>query len=713
MSSTLSLPGFPSKVSERHDGATVLTNQDQTSYAVVGEARRVEAEAALVNYLSSKGAPVPSVEAVALHPTAHYVMSGLTGFSFSRRFNADIQASGDVQPATLADYQAQVLKFMHAQMAIFRLDHRSDPHVVLDAIHFDELFHKFPDRTEQLQRVRDRLVSAINSLPATLCHGDFGGANLFQDGSIDFEHPFWGPIGYDQISAVTNFLWYPAERGVAERQRPWSLGVEQIQDVIQACERALRDGLGATLEGHMQDLLLMRGCWYLGATRSTNQKLAQWRQDRLAQALDAYSASESLIPALIGTEPSRATKAAICTTFGSNFVYILGAGAATRDHRVPNIEELLPRGLFVCDIDRRKLGPFVDLAATRETLDATEVLPFKVGGRQAASHIAIVATPMKLEPLQRALEAGFRRIIMEKPVANSAGEAQKIRTLLGKYTDAKIFVLESYCTKALPLTYLCAGMPLDDDRCTWLAQAGKAELDQSLHGSFKAKIGPVRSIEAIVFEGGQWGIPDLENIPYLMSDPHSGGMLLGLFPHALHPLISNGLLDPETIRVVSAKMHTLQRAADGKFERAWQPISARGSLEAKAEVELEALSPEDGRPVAVKILVGKTWEPDSWDNWRTLVKGDKGMLDMCTRRGGRTKLFEAGSDKPSAEIFVRDDIYRLGLREARLFFDNRLGGDGRLKDALRVVEIIDRVKAVAWGEVRPASDEEIREALWA
>ncbi|MCB0337685.1 MAG: Gfo/Idh/MocA family oxidoreductase [Bdellovibrionales bacterium] len=368
-----------------------------------------------------------------------------------------------------------------------------------------------------------------------------------------------------------------------------------------------------------------------------------------------------------------------------------GAGNASREHYLNNSAELSSQASHILDIDAESLENLSVSHNIRATVaDVLEPLPLQIANNHSEEHLALIATPMKAGPLKRTLEAGFQSVIIDKPIANSKAEAIEVETLLEAYPNAKVCLLESYCVKSIPLFYLSGALEANDPRVSWIAQEGKERVDTTLHNSLRPTLGSITGMSISVLEGGAWGFPDLESIPYLLSNPETGGMLRCLFPHAMHPLLSSNIIDPNSVLIEDVELFSLHRSKSNPktFEHKWYP-TAGDELEAIALIRLSADLGE--RRIPISVTVGKHWGDHHEGNWRTHIIGTRGELDFCTMKGKDLVLRDFDNSKETV-LRLNDCPYKLSLREAKMYLAGEIPGDGNIENGLIVSKMISDLR---------------------
>ena len=159
-----------------------------------------------------------------------------------------------------------------------------------------------------------------------------------------------------------------------------------------------------------------------------------------------------------------------------------------------------------------------------------------------------VVTPTHYPVIAGLVKAGFRNLVVEKPLVSRAREVAELQELVVA-NALRIYAIDHYYQKFLPLEFVLGRMPWGDPRVASLAITGGHQ-PHELPGC----LGQVEGVTYTNIEAGDLGIPYLNDHPWVEQDPEIGGIIRDLGPHAFSPLVRNGLLgalpDPFDIQLL-------------------------------------------------------------------------------------------------------------------------------------------------------------------
>jgi 5-methylthioribose kinase len=84
------------------------------------------------------------------------------------------------------------------------------------------------------EKLIEKINQDISIVKSAWNHGDHNQYNIFDNGVIDLEDSFYGPIGYDTITSLTQNFWFPDSRKseIGELTRQHSFTKEQLQTYL-------------------------------------------------------------------------------------------------------------------------------------------------------------------------------------------------------------------------------------------------------------------------------------------------------------------------------------------------------------------------------------------------------------------------------------------------------------------------------------------------
>lgn len=344
-------------------------------------------------------------------------------------------------------------------------------------------------------------------------------------------------------------------------------------------------------------------------------------------------------------------------------VVVIGAGDCFNINLKNALSVLGPvEQRIVVDIDQKRLQVVRDGIPVQA--DASR-LPFSF----RRETIGIIATPNHLPAIKELVACGVRNLIIEKPMVNNSAELSELDQIIEANPDLKVYPLDYYQQKAIPLGVLTGKIIPGDPRYELVADS-QIRIDQ---------IGQISEIFIQLIEGGELGVPNLGRRPWLMDDPLTGGMLLDLGTHAFTPLFSLGLINPDELELISARRSVL--SADRKSLVPRQD----NQPEIFAEAELRA------GEIPVHLKVGKIPEEARFSS--ILITGENGHVLVGLKRDDHTTV-RRGYHRDLLKLRAGTDLYGEALKEAARFFRDEISIEDNMRAMRESILLIDRIKAI-------------------
>lgn len=357
-------------------------------------------------------------------------------------------------------------------------------------------------------------------------------------------------------------------------------------------------------------------------------------------------------------------------------ILVAGTGALYEEKLRDTFDRLNPPGLMLFDKDITRVRDLPE-KSLRFSADAGTP-PFQFTEQQNV--VAFIATTDHLSSITALFKGGLTRFIVEKPLASNSQQAHELTKFLHVHPDVKIFPLDFYEQKALPVAIISGAVTSNDPRWERVTTIDGQPVPPDMSGKLPELIGDIVGIEVVIIEGGTFGLPDIDKRRWLIDDPIRGGVLLDLTTHALLPLRS--LIELSQLRIETATRYKLSEDMLS-FVRA-----SPDDVEVYTEILLT--TERNGKHIAVKMSIGKTFHDGGL--WRLGVRGSKGELTMGLRTGQCLTI--QPNDKPAISLKLRrgSDPYALAFEEARWFFEGKIDGTQMLADMVAAILLIDQIK---------------------
>lgn len=363
-------------------------------------------------------------------------------------------------------------------------------------------------------------------------------------------------------------------------------------------------------------------------------------------------------------------------------VLAIGAGECFNRNLKGSLDFLgPPTKRIIVDIDRQGLNEVK--AALAIQADAAR-LPFRPDYLKKV--VAVVATPSHLPVVQELILRGVRMLIVEKPVVNNGNELTELEQILKDHPDIKLYPLDYYQQKSIPLDILTGKIKPSDSRFNLVVDEDNNPISENLVGSLHDHIGKITGIDIELVEGSELGVPDLDRRPWLENDPVAGGMLLDLGTHAFAPLFYSGLIRPENLVVVSAERKIL-----GSDRESFIPRTG-DKPEIFAEAILTAKN-KDGGDIKINFRVGKIPEEGRSSNF--IIHGEKGDITMGLKRRDFLRINPKVGQNLLIKLAEGTDLYGLALNDADQYFRGEIDSDDYYQAMRNSILLIDKIKALS------------------
>jgi predicted dehydrogenase len=347
-------------------------------------------------------------------------------------------------------------------------------------------------------------------------------------------------------------------------------------------------------------------------------------------------------------------------------IVVIGAGRAFFLHYLKPLADLPVRILGIVD------PAFSEESRAHEILRTAWVVPSVAEIPDEAKRpevIAIVLTPDHYPVIVELADAGFKRIMVEKPLVHRDDEVEKLQLLI-ESADLHLYATDSYILKLLPLLLVLGLISEDDPRRKFVQVSGEHTSD------LKSVLGKIEGVNVQIIEGGDFCLPDLATRPWLEVDPEIGGVLLDLGIHALAPLVATGLVTS------AATVHHVGLAKLSSDRSTLVPISSN-----QVELYVSALLTDGNIPI--QMDVGKV--PFNGGTWTFGIRGENAMFYAGLRTEKTSVLVTHGGKV--TQFTLPEPAYAMVIEEALMYFRNDLPGfDGNISAFFQAREVLRRLK---------------------
>jgi hypothetical protein len=260
---------------KQRSGAAVYRGQD--SYLRIGEPSAIRYDLAHHREMESAHYPVASIRAEGeLDGQLFFIEESLGAKSFRAIFGEEYAATGMVGSASFTSFTGIAKKLYAAQIKAQRGSW--DVGEFAAGVNVTKFARELPVYQADIEAAFVAAAGRLGKLPGTLLHGDCNAANMYDGGIIDLEDSFYGPLGYDQISALMTIEWSPDTKNF-EFHAQYRFTDEQRAAYVKALNVAGKKAGVTDLGKYADDLAFCRAIWLCSGMREW-PRIQQWRYEK-------------------------------------------------------------------------------------------------------------------------------------------------------------------------------------------------------------------------------------------------------------------------------------------------------------------------------------------------------------------------------------------------------------------------------------------------
>jgi len=144
-------------------------------------------------------------------------------------------------------------------------------------IHLEVLCAELPQYKSKILNCFEEVTKRLLVFPFVITHGDFNPHNLYPKGAIDLADSFYGPFGFDLVTAIVHVNYFPTS-GDYEYVTHYTFTSEQEAEYFRKMDSiTAKAGLPA-LSDFKSDFEFCRGLWSLSNMQKW-PKIQKWRYD--------------------------------------------------------------------------------------------------------------------------------------------------------------------------------------------------------------------------------------------------------------------------------------------------------------------------------------------------------------------------------------------------------------------------------------------------
>lgn len=259
----------------QRSGAAVYRGSE--CFLRIGEKSAIAHDLALHREMERAKYPVAPILSEGTHEDKMYFIEASLGpRSFKALFEEDTLASGAITAQHFSDFTAVAKKLYAAQSKNVR--ETWDVGEFAAGANVTTFARELPLYRQEIEEAFVGAAERLKKLPGTLLHGDCNASNMYKGGVIDLEDSFYGPLGYDQISALTSIEWSPDTRNF-EFYAQYKISPEQKAAYMKSLNAIGKKSGVPDLAKYANDLAFCRAIW-LCSGMSQWPRIQQWRYEK-------------------------------------------------------------------------------------------------------------------------------------------------------------------------------------------------------------------------------------------------------------------------------------------------------------------------------------------------------------------------------------------------------------------------------------------------
>lgn len=248
-------------------------------------------EVVLYQKLKAHGVPLPALLGceTQIDDIGRMKEESLKWKLYAELFAEQYEKNGTVWTDLLSAFIAYQMRHLDAQQRII------NDTTIIDS-QFDKtpyLYSEWFLSHELIDRMQKQLNTDLATLPQAWNHGDHNPYNIFEDGIIDLEDWFFGPVWYDSITALTQNFWFPRAGEEGELTRQFMFTHEQLLSAFtELTTHSL--GINFTDSRIFGALFLLR--WIFVTVKSNATPILEtYRYKKMQKAIEAYLQGEHML----------------------------------------------------------------------------------------------------------------------------------------------------------------------------------------------------------------------------------------------------------------------------------------------------------------------------------------------------------------------------------------------------------------------------------
>lgn len=263
---------------QRGDASAVYKADD--AFIRIGSATKILPDLALHKKMEEFGFPVAKLIAEGeQNGQAYFVEASLGEKHFGKLFAEGIEERGTIPAPLFEEFISVSEKLAEAQLrtAVSSGSFETFAH----GVHVDTMCEELPEKADLIQARFEEARERMQAVPFVITHGDYNPNNLYPAGLIDLEDSFYGPYGYDLVSAVCHIDSFPDSHEYEYFAKYRFTDEQKTEYFARMDAHSVRAGL-PPLTKFKDDFEFCRALW-LAARMQETPKMQQFRYDFLTE----------------------------------------------------------------------------------------------------------------------------------------------------------------------------------------------------------------------------------------------------------------------------------------------------------------------------------------------------------------------------------------------------------------------------------------------
>ncbi len=260
----------------QRSGAAVYRGSD--AYLRIGEKAAIYHDLAQHREMEKAKYPVARIISEGEYEGKVYFIEESLGTKSFRALFEEEYTKGDVRTPTFSNFTGMVKKLYAAQL---RAEREWSVSEFAAGANVTKFARELPVYTSHIEAKFVEAAERLAKIPGTLLHGDCNPANMYEGGIIDLEDSFYGPVGYDCVSALMSIEWSPDTRDY-EFYAQYKFSDEQKASFYRVLNTVGKKAGVVNLAKYADDLAFCRAIWLCSGMHEW-PRIQQWRYEKFVR----------------------------------------------------------------------------------------------------------------------------------------------------------------------------------------------------------------------------------------------------------------------------------------------------------------------------------------------------------------------------------------------------------------------------------------------